>query len=79
MLCVNFISSDQKIHFSIPCLGNDLFVEVEKKLYEQFPEYTETNNYFLSQGKQILRFKTISQNNIGNGFPITLINPNNEN
>ena len=76
MRCVHFISTDSKVHFSVPCLGDDLFVEIEKKLYEQFPEYTETNNYFLSQGKQILRFKTISQNNIGNGLPVTLIIPN---
>ena len=75
MKSVNFISSDQKVHFSVACLGSDLFVEIEKKLYEQNPEFLETNNYFLSQGKQILRFKTIAQNNIGNGFPVSLMVP----
>ena len=31
MLALNFISSDQKIHFAVPCLKKDLFIDVEKK------------------------------------------------
>lgn len=71
MMCVNFISLDQKIQYAIPCTGDDIFAEIEEKLYQKFPQYRETNNYFLSNGKQILRFKTISQNNIG-GFPVVM-------
>ena len=66
---------DQAIHYSIPCIGSDTFAEVEEKLYKQFPEYRETNNYFVANGKEILRFKTISENNIKNGFPIMLLTP----
>ena len=72
---VTFISIDQKICFSIPCSGNSTFAEVEEKLYQQFPEYRETNNNFLINGKQILRFKTINDNNAGTGFPVMLIKP----
>ena len=72
MFALNFLSMDQKIHYAIPCVGNDLFVDVEKKLYNQFPEYRETNNYFLSQGKQILRFKTLEENKVESGYPIIL-------
>jgi len=71
LLCVNFISMDQKIQYAIPCTGNDIFAEIEEKLYQKFPQYRETNNFFLSDGKQILRFKTISQNKIG-GFPVIM-------
>jgi hypothetical protein len=30
---------------------------------------------FLAQGKEVLRFKTIAENNIGNGLPVTLVVP----
>ena len=73
--CVNFISNDQKICFAIPCSGNSIFAEIEEQLYKQYPEYRETNNTFLSNGKEILRFKTINDNKIGTGFPIMLIKP----
>lgn len=74
-MSVNFISSDSKIHFSIPCIKSNTFAEIEEKLYKQYPEYRETNNIFLGNGKQILRFKTIGQNNIGDGFPIEMVVP----
>ena len=72
---VNFISTDSKVHFIIKCVKNDTFAEIEEKLYREYPEYRETNNMFLANGKQILRFKTIEQNNIGNGMPVTLVAP----
>ena len=75
-MCVNFISMDQRVHFSVPCLYNNTFAEVEEKLYKKFPEYRETNNSFIANGQPVLRFKTIKQNNIGNGFPITMVIPN---
>ena len=75
IMSVNFISMDQKIHFSVPCIDSDTFAEVEEKLYKQFPEYRETNNNFIANGEPVLRFKTISQNRIGNGLPVTMILP----
>ena len=75
MMCVNFISSDQKVHFAVACLKRNTFAEIEEKLYQQFPEYRETNNNFIANGTQVLRFKTISDNKIGNGLPVTLIVP----
>ena len=75
MMCINFTSSDQKINYAIPCIGGDIFAEVEEKLYKEYPEYRETNNFFIVNGMQILRFKTISENNIKNGKPVMLIIP----
>ena len=71
----NIISMDQNVHFSVACLKNNTFAEVEEKLYKQYPEYRETNNNFIANGTQVLRFKTIAENKIGNGLPVTLIVP----
>jgi len=75
IMSVNFISSDQNVHFSIPCLKTNTFAEVEEKLYKEFPQYRETNNNFLANGMQVLRFKTIAENKIGSGYPVTLMVP----
>jgi len=76
IMSVNFISMDQNIHYSVGCLKTNTFAEVEEKLYKQYPQYRETNNNFLSNGTFVKRFKTIAENNIGNGLPVTLIVPN---
>ena len=75
MMSVNFISADQNIHYSVPCIKTNTFAEVEEKLYQKYPEYRETNNNFISNGGLILRFKTIDENHISNGVPITLVVP----
>ena len=75
MMSVNFISMEQNVHFSVGCLKTNTFAEVEEKLYKQYPEYRETNNNFIANGTQVLRFKTIAENKIGNGLPVTLIVP----
>ena len=75
IMSVNFISSDQTVHYSVTCLKTNTFAEVEEKLYKQYPQYRETNNTFLANGMQVLRFKTIDENKIGNGLPVTLIVP----
>ena len=73
IVCVNFISSDKKVHYAISCMKTNTFAEIEEKLYKQYPQYRETNNNFIANGKQVIRFKTIEENNIGNGLPVTLI------
>ena len=75
IMVVNFISFDSKVHYALKCNKTSTFAEIEEKLYKQFPEYRETNNIFVANGTQILRFKTIEQNKIGNGLPVTLIVP----
>ena len=72
VMCVNFTSMDGNIHKAIPCIPSNTFAEVEEKLYQFFPEYRESNNTFLAHGSTILRFKTISQNKIGDGFHVIL-------
>ena len=75
IIVVNFISSDQIVHYAAKCLKTNTFAEVEERLYKQYPQYRETNNNFIANGTQILRFKTIAENKIGEGLPVTLIVP----
>ena len=74
ILYVHFISQDQKINHAIKCLKTDTFAEVEEKLYQQYEEYRETNNNFITKGKIVLRFKKICENNIKDGDKIQLVN-----
>ena len=67
-----FISSDQKIQYAISCKNTTPFVRIEEKLYEEYPEYKETENHFIHNGNLIKRFKTIEENNIKSGKPIIL-------
>ena len=75
MTCVYFTSMDQNIHYPIPCVNTDIFAEVEEKLYKEYPIYRETNNIFLFNGNEILRFKSIEDNKIKNGLPVILVIP----
>ena len=75
MMSINFISTDSNLHYSLPCIKSDIFAHIEEKLYKQFPKYKETNNTFLVNGTTVLRFKTIGENKIEKGLPVTLVVP----
>ena len=75
MMCINFISTDQNLHYAVPCIKTDVFAHIEEKLYKQFPKYKETNNTFIVNGTTVLRFKTIAENKLVNGLPVTLVVP----
>ena len=72
IIAAQFISTDQKITYAIPCKNTTPFVRVEEKLYEEYPEYKETENHFIHNGTVIKRFKTVEENHIKNGKPIIL-------
>ena len=67
-----FLSSDSKITYAISCKNTTPFVRIEEKLYEEYPEYKETDNHFLQNGLVIKRFKTVEENHIQSGKPIIL-------
>ena len=73
--CVTFITQDYSLCYGVPCSGDSIFAEIEEQLYQEYPEYRETNNNFISEGNIILRFKTIDQNKIGHGKPVILVKP----
>ena len=76
IIAAQFISTDQKITYAIPCKNTTPFVRVEEKLYEEYPEYKETENHFIHNGTVIKRFKTIEENNIKSGKAIILYTQN---
>lgn len=70
---INFLIQELQINYSISCNENDIFATIEEKLYQIFSDYRETENFFLFEGKKILRFKTIKENNIDNGKTVIMI------
>ena len=72
VLAINITSIDAKINFPIPCKKNDIFSNIEKRLYEEFPEYKNKNCYFIAKGNVIDRNKTIEENKIKSGDNILL-------
>ena len=65
-------------NYSVPCLNDDIFAEVEEKFYKEFPELRDTNNIYLVSGRQVLRFKTIEENRIKSGYPVLLQIPDSD-
>ena len=72
ILAVNINSLDQKINFPIATKNTEIFVFLELRFYNEYPEYKEKDIYFLVNGNRINRFKNIEENNIKNGNTIFL-------
>ena len=72
IVAINFVSSDQTIRYPMKCLKKDTFSRVEEKLYNIYPKLKEHDNFFLYNGRKILRFKTIEENNIRDGSIISM-------
>ena len=63
---------NDKTIYSLPCKKTDTFNDIEDLLYEEFPEYKNTKNYFTINGRKIDKFKTIEENKIKNSDKINL-------
>ena len=72
VMSIIFISVDQKIHHSFICKNTDMFINIEKSLYDIYPEYRESENYFLLRGLKINKYKSLENNNIKDSDIITL-------
>ena len=69
LLSIIFVTSNQKILYSLVCKNTDIFANVEQELYKIFPEYKEKENKFLikgRKGREIYKNKTIDENTIKN-------------
>ena len=73
VISIIFISMDQKIHHSFICKDSDKLYKIEGLLYEYYPEYKNSENFFLIEGNKINKFNTMKENNIKNNSIITLI------
>ena len=66
IIAVNFVSMGfQDIgHYCLPCKKTDIFVRLEEKLNNDFPQLKEQDTYFMVNGRKIKRFKTLDENQI---------------
>ena len=72
ILAINFISTDQKVNYALPCKNTDIFVKLEEKLYNEYPEYKDINTYYTVNGNIIKRFKSLEENKIKSSDKIIL-------
>ena len=65
-MAINFVSMGNNDigHYNLMCKNVDLFVRLEERLYEDFPQFKKCETYFIVNGKRIKRFLTLSENNI---------------
>ena len=65
-MAINFVSLGiQNIgHYCLPCKNTDLFVRLEEKLNNDFPQLKDRETYFEVNGRRLKRFKTLDENKI---------------
>ena len=71
---VNFVSMgiNDIGHYNLVCKTRDLFVKLEERLYNDFPQFKNYETYFEVNGKRIKRFQTLEQNKIKNNDIISM-------
>ena len=52
------------MNYSLICKNTELFVRLEERLYEDFPQFKNYETFFEVNTRRIKRFKTIDENNI---------------
>ena len=72
LMSIIFTNTSQKFYYSIICKNTDIFFNIETKLYNAFPEYSEGENFFMVNGMKINRNKTLVDNKIKNNNIIVL-------
>ena len=72
MLSIIFSSIDEKVNYSLICKNTDTIHKLEEKLYKEYPDLSERENYFLFKGQLINKFETFEKNEIKNGDTIIL-------
>ena len=79
IMAINFVSmGNQDItNYCLACKNTDLFVRLEEKLYQDFPQFKDYETYFEVRTKRIKRFKTIEENDIKSNDVISVFRINN--
>ena len=73
LISIIFSSVSQNIHYSIICKNTDAINKLERELYREYPQFSQTDNYFMCKGKVINKFHTFESNHINNG-DVILVN-----
>ena len=71
-LAIIFSTLDKQIMYPFTTKNSEIFVFLEMRFYNEYPEYKEKENYFMANGIKINRFKNIKENGIKNGSSIVL-------
>ena len=74
LISVIFVPLDQKLHYSVICKNTDKFSKIENMLYDEYPEYSESENHFLVNGNEVNKYKSLEFNKIKNNDIIELKN-----
>ena len=72
LMTVIFSSINQDLLYSVICKNTDKFTKIENILYDEFPGYRETQNYFIFNGQKIDKYKNLDENNLFNSAVIQL-------
>ena len=74
IISVNFVSmGNQDIgHFSVVCKLSWPFSKIEKKLYEDFPQYNKPETFFMVNAIKVEKNKTLKENKIKNNTLISV-------
>jgi len=72
LISIKFISANQEINYNIVAKNTDKFSKIETILYEKYPKYNGTDNFFLVNGNRINRNSSLQNNKIKNNDVITL-------
>jgi len=72
LISIQFISVNKKINFNIIAKNTDKFSKIEAILYEKYPKYDNSKNFFLVNGNKINKNKSLKDNKIKNNDIITL-------
>ena len=72
LITIKFISIDRKINFNTIAKNTDNFAKLEAFLYEKYPKYKNTENYFLVNEKKLNKHKTLQENKIKDNDILTL-------
>ena len=74
IISVNFVSmGNQDIgHYSVICKLSWPFSKIEKKLYEDFPQYNKPETFFMVNAIKVEKNKTLKENKIKNNTLISV-------
>ena len=72
LINIKFTSIDQKINFNTMVKNTENFEKLEASLYQKYPKYKDTENYFFVHGKKLNKHRTLEENKIKDNDILTL-------
>jgi len=72
LISIKFISVEQDMNYSLIVKNTEIFSKIETMIYNRYPHYSKSENFFLVSGNKINTTQTFEQNHIKNNDIITL-------